>query len=133
MKEFLILAFLFWIAGACFAKIIFLSIQRGQWLDKLLKWQQRLRNWDLSGTKKGVFFSKIGGYCELCFSHAIAFINFWVFLAFALLKLRWITNKCDTTSTFIFLNAVWYLIFICIGTMLNLYFILKFLNTKKNG
>ena len=131
MKELIIIALLFWFGGACFAKIIFLSIQRGQWLDKLLNWQNRLRNWDISGTSKGFLLSKIGGYCELCFSHLVAFLNFWALLIFTLIKSSWITENTNGLGQIIFLNIISYLIFVCGGTIINLWFILNLFSKKK--
>lgn len=131
MKQILFYTFLFWFSGGCFAKILFLSIQRGQWLDKLLGWQNKLRNWDISGTQRGVFFSKIGGYCELCFSHAIAFLNFWAYLWFLVIKSHFITYNVTGVISTIFLTILWYLIFVSSATIINLWFIVKLFNTKK--
>ena len=43
MLTFLLYTIVALLANACLAKIIFISIQPGQWLDKLLNWQQRLQ------------------------------------------------------------------------------------------
>ena len=131
MKEILIFTLLFWFGIACFAKVLFLSIQRGQWLDTLFGWQKKLREMDIRHKPIDVFLSKIGGNCELCFSHAIAFLGYWSYLTFMLIKSHWITSHKDGVLSIIFLNVIWYLIFVCGGTVINLWFILKLFNKKK--
>ena len=102
---------------ASFNFVLFMSIQPTQWLDSLFNWQKKLRDWDISGTKNGMILSKILGYCELCFSHFVAFIGFWITLAVVLVMY-------DLNFP-IWLYFVWYLMQVSISTNLNLYFITK--------
>ena len=97
--------------------ILFVSIQSEQWLDLLFKWQNKLRNWDTSGTIKGMILSKILGYCELCFSHLIAFLGFWITLIMTL-------NLFDLNIDW-WIYIFWYIIQVSISTNINLYFITK--------
>lgn len=112
-----------WLATASLAKILFISTQQGQWLDKLLGWQHRLSRWDKNGHSG---LAKMGGYCELCFSHALGFISFWVYL----LLMRtaggiWITDSIDSWWGCAAANLMWYLVYVSIATNLSLYFIVK--------
>ncbi|MCB0697605.1 MAG: hypothetical protein KDC07_09590, partial [Chitinophagaceae bacterium] len=77
MITFLLYTIVAWVANACIAKILYISIQPGQWLDKLLNWQNRLHAWDMQGKE---FLVKAGGMCELCFSHLVTFTGFWIYL-----------------------------------------------------
>jgi hypothetical protein len=123
MITFLLYTLIAFLANACLAKIIFISIQPGQWLDKLLNWQQRLRHWDMQGK---TFLVKAGGYCELCFSHLISFISFWCYLLFSKVVLNfWITAEASSIIAVIAVNIIWYLIYISIATNLSLFFITK--------
>lgn len=97
--------------------ILFMSIQSEQWLDMLFKWQKKLREWDTSGTTKGMILSKIFGYCELCFSHLIAFIGFWITLALTL-------NLFEINIDW-WVYIFWYLFQVSISTNINLFFIKK--------
>lgn len=97
------------LANACIVKILHISIQYGQWLGI---WQKYLARWDEMGN---VFMAKAGGLCEACFSHALTFIFFWVYLiamlhVFDIVWYAWI---------------LWYFIYVSIGTILSLYFITK--------
>lgn len=115
-----------WIATASVVKVLHISIQPGQWLDKLLNWQQRLQAWDMNGNE---FAAKVGGYCETCFSHVLSFTAFWVYLFFmnAVLGL-WITDSVDALWIKALANGVWYLVYVSVGTNLSLYFIVKLFN-----
>jgi len=113
--EILILTLIFWIATGSMSLILFISTQQGQWLGK---WQNVLRKLDLSGTKTGLILSKIGGYCELCFSHFIGFLSFWIYLYTNL-------HLIGLPVINIFIWFIWYLIYISISTNVNLYFITK--------
>lgn len=105
------------IGTASLGFILFMSIQQGQWLDLIFSWQKKLREWDISGTTKGMILSKILGYCELCFSHLMAFIGFWVTLAL-------IITIFDVNIP-IWIYFIWYVVQVSISTNLNLYFITK--------
>lgn len=123
MITFLLYTLLAWVANASLVKILHVSIQQGQWLDKLLNWQDRLYNWDIEGKD---FLAKAGGLCELCFSHAITFISFWCYILFMSEVLGlWVTARIDSWLLALFINVLWYLIYISIGTNMALYFIIK--------
>ena len=123
MIIFLLFTIIAWLANACLVKILFISIQQGQWLDKLLNWQERLRRWDLRGKE---FLVKAGGMCELCFSHAVTFISFWAYMLVANEVLTyWITTPVSCMLPKVIVNVIWYLVYVSIGTNLSLYFISK--------
>src|SRR5688572_27309541 len=121
MLTFLLYTIVALLANACLAKIIYISIQPGQWLDKLLNWQQRLQRWDMQGR---TFLVKAGGYCELCFSHLISFISFWCYLLVCKATLgTWLTDPVENWIITVAVNIIWYLVYISLGTNLALIFI----------
>lgn len=123
MITFLLYTIVAWIATASLAKILYISIQSGQWLDKLLNWQERLHNWDLQGNE---FLVKAGGLCELCFSHLIAFVSFWAYLFFMQTVVGyWVSTPSTTVPAAILINIIWYIGYVTIGTNMALYFIVK--------
>ncbi|MBS1771526.1 MAG: hypothetical protein JST82_01610 [Bacteroidetes bacterium] len=129
MLIFLLYTIIGWIANACLVKLLFVSIQPGQWIDKLLNWQKRLQEWDKQG-KIGIV--KIGGYCEICFSHFLTFIAFWCYMLFMKIAVgQWITDDVHSTPQIILINAIWYLVYVSIGTNLSLYFISKLFSPKQ--
>ncbi len=112
---------IFYLLGvASFSFIFYMSIQEGQWLDLLFDWQKTLRKWDISGTKKGLFLSKILGYCELCFSHFVSFVAFWFLLV--------CVDLLFDLHIPIFIYLIWYLVQVSLQTTLNLFFITKLFN-----
>lgn len=58
MIAFLLYTMLAILANACIIKILHVSIQPGEWLDKLLDWQTKLQRWDIEGK---TFRAKAGG------------------------------------------------------------------------
>lgn len=123
MITFLLYTLVAWMANACIAKILFISIQPGQWLDKLLNWQDRLHKWDLQGKE---FLVKNGGLCEMCFSHFLTFVSFWCYLLFMNAAVGyWISMPVEHAFVSIIVNMIWYLAYVGIGTNLSLYFITK--------
>jgi hypothetical protein len=123
MITFLLYTALALLANGCLARIIFTSIQPGQWLDILLNWQNRLQQWDRQGK---AFLVKAGGYCELCFSHAITFLCYWGYAFTMQLAIgEWITSSVTNTGATVIINIVWYLVYVSIGTNLSLHFISK--------
>lgn len=123
MILFLLYTVLAWIATACIAKILYISIQPGQWLDKLLDWQKRLHQWDLQGKE---FRVKAGGMCELCFSHAITFMSFWIYTLFMNEVLQvWVSMNVTNVMMSLLVNFIWYICYVAIGSNLSLYFITK--------
>lgn len=123
MITFLLYSIVALIANASLAKIIHVSIQQGQWLDKLLNWQERLHRWDLTDRQ---FLAKAGGLCELCFSHLFTFIGFWFYALFMSQVVGfWVTTPVDGWVPVVVFNMLWYLAYVGIGTNLSLYFITK--------
>jgi|GEM_PF-1694841 hypothetical protein len=123
MITFLLYTILALLANACLARILFISIQQGQWLDTLLNWQTRLQQWDRQGKD---FLVKAGGYCELCFSHAITFICYWGYVLTMNAAIgEWITSSVNNAAASIVINIVWYLVYVSVGTNLSLHFISK--------
>lgn len=123
MITFLLYTVLAWIANASLVKILHISIQPGQWLDTSLNWQDRLYNWDVKGKQ---FLAKAGGLCELCFAHAITFISFWLYLLFMDQVVGyWLTTSIQSWLLSLFINFIWYLMYVGVGTNLALYFIVK--------
>lgn len=129
MITFLLYTTLALLANACLARIIFISIQPGQWLDTILNWQTRLQRWDRQGK---IFLVKAGGYCELCFSHAITFICYWGYAIVMQQAIgQWITTHVSNIGATIVINIIWYLAYISIGTNLSLHFITKLYKAKE--
>lgn len=123
MITFILYTIVAWVANASIAKIIFISIQPGQWLDKLLNWQKRLYEWDIEGNE---FLAKAGGLCELCFSHLITFVGYWAYLFFMQTAIGyWVTSPVDNHLTAFLVNIIWYLVYVSIGTNMAVYFITK--------
>jgi hypothetical protein len=123
MLLFLLYTVLALLANACLAKILFISIQPGQWLDKLLGWQKRLQQWDLQGR---TFLVKAGGYCALCFCHLVTVAGFCGYVLFTNLVLdTWLTVVVDNIIIAGAINFIWYLVYISLGTNLALLFIAK--------
>ena len=93
MLSFLLYTVVALLANACLARILFISIQQGQWLDQLLNWQKRLQKWDLQGK---TFLVKAGGYCALCFCHLVSVIGFWSYFLFCKTVLNaWLTEAIN--------------------------------------
>ncbi len=123
MIAFLLYTIVGLIANACLAKILFISIQQGQWLDSLLGWQKKLQKWDRKGK---MFLVKAGGYCELCFSHAVTFVCFWCYVLFMNSVIHyWLTDEVNNWITTCTINIIWYLVYISTGTNLSLYLLNK--------
>ncbi|WP_276135015.1 hypothetical protein [Polluticoccus soli] len=130
MLTFLLYTIVALIANACLVRILYISIQPGKWLDKLLNWQQRLQKWDLQGK---TFLVKAGGYCELCFSHFITFISFWCYVLVCKVVIGfWLTAGIDNIFLKVAVNIIWYLVYISVGTNIALFFISNPLKTKQN-
>lgn len=111
------------LATGCLAKVLFFSIQEGQWLDKLIGWQAKLKKWDFTGNE---LLAKAGGLCDFCFAHAIAFFGYWAY--FILMKGGfdlWITTGIDNAWVYVPVNIIWYLGYVGIGTITSLYVISK--------
>ncbi len=123
MLMFILYTILALVANASLVKILHISIQPGQWIDILFGYQKRLQQWDLKGN---ILLSKIGGNCEVCFSHILTFIGYWLYMLFMnTIADIWITDTVDNWFWVVFGNVLWYLLYVSIGSMLSLYFITK--------
>ena len=123
MLMFLLYTILALVANASLVKILHISIQPGQWIDMLFGYQKRLQQWDLNGN---ILLSKIGGNCEVCFSHILTFIGYWLYMLFMnIVADIWITDAVDNWFWVVFGNVLWYLLYVSVGSMLSLYFITK--------
>ncbi len=123
MLTFLLYTIIALVANASLVKVLHISIQPGQWIDTLFKYQKRLHEWDVNGN---VFLSKVGGNCEVCFSHILTFTGYWLYMLFMnTVADVWITDTVDSWLWVVFGNVLWYLLYVSIGSMLSLYFITK--------
>ncbi|KAB1228444.1 hypothetical protein [Chryseobacterium viscerum] len=116
---------LFILGNASLAFILFMSIQKDQWIDKLFKWQSMLRNFDVKGTPSGMAAYKILGGCELCFAHLISFMGYWVYLLLMFIL------KMDYAHWFVL--VIWYFIYVPLTTNISLYFIKKLYQNGGNN
>lgn len=123
MITFLLYTIMALVVNACLAKILYISIQPGQWLDKLLYWQYRLQQWDIEGKE---FLAKAGGYCELCFCHAVTVLGFLFYAFFMNMAVgEWVTGGVNEFWIACIVNITWYIAYVSAGTNLSLYFIIK--------
>jgi len=113
---------IFWVGIASVAKVFHISTQEGQLLGA---WQKQLRAWDTRGDKSGQFYAKIGGYCELCYSHAFSLLGFIIYAFFmnGVLGL-WVPGWGGLVLDIVF-NLVWFFAFVHTSTILTLFFIVK--------
>lgn len=115
---FLLYILFFWIGTAGVAKVLYFSIQPDQWLDRLVKWQDRLNR---VGTKGGVWneikYKALGG-CEFCFAHFIALISFILFVIIIYFGIGMWGCFENVIIQWIF-NIVIYLFYVWTSTTLN--------------
>ena len=114
---FIAFTILFIVGNASLAFLLFISTQKGQWLDLIFNWQSMLRKFDLSGTRKGMMLHKFLGGCDLCFCHLISFFGFWAYVVFI------IGNDAGFRHWWMWI--IWYLIYVPSSTNLGLYFTSK--------
>lgn len=107
------------LANACMAKILHFSIQDGQWIDTLFKWQYRLRKW----AEKGKWWVKPLGLCEMCFSHFIAVMGFIIYCLF-------VNISGINALHHWFLWFVTYCMYVGLTTNASLYLIVKAFNSE---
>lgn len=112
----------FIIGSACIAQMLYFSIQSGQWLDKLFKWQKGLDN---LFSKKSLLEKPLGG-CEICFKHWVIFFCFWVYyLFFKTSDIAWVTDSIMINIkplywiTVCVINMFWYGLFVSCATYLS--------------
>ncbi|RYD50658.1 MAG: hypothetical protein EOP52_13430 [Sphingobacteriales bacterium] len=133
MLIFLLYTLFFWIGTAGLVKVLHQSIQKGEWLDKLLGWQAMLdRLYGLGGWRKDL--TKPLGECAFCFSHLVTFLCFWFYVLFAHTVLRfWISWPAEHLITKIFLNIGWYGLYGSVGTVLSTMVLMDFKKLKKDA
>jgi len=119
---FLVYTFIAWISIAAIAKVLYISIQPEQWLDKLLHWQDKLHHW---GTQTGFWNEyryKSWGGCSVCFSRFVAFYGFWAYLFMAVfLGDCWLHTGHLWSD--ILANIIWYISFCSVSTIFNIFVI----------
>lgn len=127
MLYFLLFTLIAWIATACMTKVLFFSIQDGQWLDSLFGWQKMLTR---MGNDNSILYKPLGG-CEMCFSHMIAFISFWIYVFVMRIGFdMWVTDSIDSFWIAAAINTIWYLVYVAISCNINLYFITQLFREK---
>lgn len=123
---------LFWLANSAFVKLMYLSIQPGQWLDMLFNWQDHLNKWYQSNSRFYNGLAKAAGDCQQCFSVWLTFISWWCYVLFMNVVLHsWITDGLSVkhgTILYFFLagliNIIWYMVYWCIGSVFSLFVVL---------
>lgn len=109
---------------AAFSKVLFISIQPDQWLDKVLNWQNRLHKWSVGTTFWDEYRYKSWGGCALCFSRFTAFFSFWAYLFMSLyLGQIWLPHTLVWVD--ILANVFWWIAFCSISTIFNFIVITK--------
>lgn len=116
---FIIFSIIGLLGTAAFSFQLYVSIQHGQWLDKLLNWQKRLIDWDMKGK---TLLTKIGGGCEVCFCNFIAELAFWPYFIFMQVNGWWF----DVNGwKWWLISFIWFFIYNRISGVLSLLFIKK--------
>lgn len=115
MIEHFLYSFLFMFSVACFVWLLYCAIQPEQLFGK---WQNVLRAWNEKDSAFYTMLAKWGGDCQLCYSHAMAFLSIPVYLVYMYGFGVWAING-------ILLNAIWFIMYWAISTNLNLFFITK--------
>lgn len=100
------------LVNMCIVKIAYILIQHGQMLGA---WQKVIRK--VSENKNWDWLAKPMGACEVCFSHVVTFINFWVYAALMISNNFWIGG--------VFNNIIMYISFVSVGAMFGTYMITK--------
>lgn len=111
MILFFIYTVCFLAAAACFAKLLKYSTQRGQIFGR---WQNVLVKLDENGY---TWAAKPLGLCDMCFSHLLAVLFFAVYVLFVVTYAYWPYG--------LFGSIVWYLFFVPVSSVLNLFLIRK--------
>lgn len=121
---FVLLTLFFLLATAAMAKMLYISIQPDQWLDKLFDWQAKLAHWgQLSGWWNEYRYKAWGG-CATCFSRVVSFWAFGVYVFVAHFAFdAWF--HFDSWVIAIIVNFIYWAFYTSLSTMLNMVAILK--------
>ncbi len=120
MLTFLLFTVIFWAGSAAIARVLYFSIQQGQWLDRLFGWQAMLAKLYEGPQRWKADAGKVLGDCRMCFGHFIVFLSYWAYYIFCKISLGlWVTDGMEGWVSIGFTNTVWYMLFVCIGTVLN--------------
>lgn len=124
MNTFILLTIFYILANASFAKLIFVSIQQGQWLDLIFGWQKKLYNIGNKGGFLNNYIYKVFGGCSICFSRIFAF---WGYILYYLIIGQiwgyWLPEMYGWVS--IGVNIVWFFAVASITNVLAVLFINK--------
>ena len=117
MITFFILTLFALIGTASFAKVIYFSIQQGQWIDSIFGWQKMLERVSFkSGAWNSILYKALGG-CEFCFSHFISLLCFVFYVVILHSNEFW--PSFETTMGQWAFNIGWYFVFIPTSTVLS--------------
>lgn len=124
---FFVITFIAWISISAVAKVLYISIQPEQWIDKLLHWQNRLQKWGVGTGFWNEYRYRAWGGCSICFSRFVAFLGFWAYLFMALFLFNsWLPNSNLWVA--IVSNIIWYLAFCSVSTIINIFVLTKWYN-----
>lgn len=121
---FLIVSIISWVSIAAIAKMLYISIQPDQWLDKLLNWQDKLQKWGVGSGFWDEYRYKSWGGCAICFSRFVAFWGFWAYLFMSVFLVQAWLPYADWWVTII-ANLMWYVAFCSVSTIINIFVITK--------
>lgn len=116
-----------WLANACFCYMLYFSLLPAQWLNNVLKLEDRLEEWNKSGN---IFAVKILGGCTMCFSHFFTQILFWGYLFFMCCGVdEYWYNAFWLYRWGIYL--IWYVVYVSVGTTVTQFVINKMLPRER--
>ena len=127
LLTFLLYTILFSLAGTCWVKVMNILIQPMQLFDQLFGWQKMLQRLHDSTNIKKQGLAKMLGDCEICFSHFMTMIWFFVYAFMMNVFIRvWITSFINYHGITWWLcailgNAIWYVLFGSIGTITGIF------------
>lgn len=132
MLTFLLYTLLFSMAGMCWVRVMTILIQPMQLLDMIFGWQKMLNRLANSPVKRNQGLAKILGDCEVCWSHFLTFIWFFVYAFMMNIVIHhWITDFITAHGILHFILAIitdfiWYIVFCSMGTIFSLWALVKF-------
>lgn len=132
MLTFLLYTLLFSMAGMCWVRVMTILIQPMQLLDMIFGWQKMLNRLANSPVKRNQGLAKILGDCEVCWSHFLTFIWFFVYTFIMNVVIHhWITDFITAHGILWWILAlitdfIWYIVFCSMGTIFSLWALVKF-------
>lgn len=121
---FVLLSVFFLLATAAVAKVLYISIQPEQWLDKLFNWQTKLARWGSGSGWWDEYRYKAWGGCATCFSRVVSFWAFVVYVFVAHVGFdAWF--HFDKWWVAIIVNFFYWAFYSSLSTLLNMMTILK--------